>query len=272
MDKPLNILLVDNDPAQLRTLSLYLESEGLSVCATTDPLEATNLVRGKTYDLLVVDLMMPEMDGIELVKACRHIQKNLSAILITGHIDKMDQYGSDIGLYFKTVLPKPLDIDLLIEEISKSTRYGGNDMSTKEIQEKLVEDMQSWMKIEDAAVSSTGAIIEKTDNPVIRMVMEIIQRDSLMHRRVQEFIKDTLVKEPVVMTTDELADVWEMIEKHIEIEKKTIDTARDALEALKGKKMVVQEYLLNYLLVDEQKHDSLLETLAMIKKGMYPYG
>jgi hypothetical protein len=63
-----------------------------------------------------------------------------------------------------------------------------------------------------------------------------------------------------------------MIEKHIEIEKKTIDTAKTALEAIKDRKMVVQEYLLNYLLTDERKHDALLETLETIKKGMYPYG
>jgi len=272
MEKSLNILLVDNDPAQLRTLSLYLESEGLSVCATTNPSEATELVRGSNYDLLIADLMMPEMDGIELIKACRDIQNKLPAILITGHNDKLEQYGKEVERLFRAVLPKPLDIDLLVEEIEKSTRYGGREMSTKEIQEKLSEDMMSWMKIEDAAVSSTGAIIQKTDNPVIRMVMEVIQRDSLMHHRVQEFIKNTLEKEPVVLTTDEMADVWELIERHIEIEKRTIETAKNAIEALKGKKMVVQEYLLNYLLIDEEKHDKLLESLSMIKKGMYPYG
>ena len=36
--------------------------------------------------------------------------------------------------------------------------------------------------------------------------------------------------------------------------------------------MVVQEYLLDYLRMDEQKHDKILETLGTIKKGMYPYG
>ncbi|TKJ42159.1 hypothetical protein CEE37_00340 [candidate division LCP-89 bacterium B3_LCP] len=145
-------------------------------------------------------------------------------------------------------------------------------MSTKEIQENLATDMDHWMQIEDAAVASTGAIIEKTGNPVVRLVMEIIQRDSLMHHRIQEFIKDTITREPVSLTPDELADVWTMVEKHIEIEKKTVETAENAIDSIKDKKMVVQEYLLNYLLIDEKKHDSLLATLETIKKGMYPYG
>ncbi len=145
-------------------------------------------------------------------------------------------------------------------------------MSTKEIQKNLASEMDQWMRVEDAAVASTGAIIEKTANPVIRLVMEIIQRDSLMHHRVQEFIKKTLEETPVVMTPEELSDVWTMVEKHIEIEKKTVDMATAAIESIKDKKMVVQEYLLNYLLFDERKHDALLDTLNLIKKGMYPYG
>jgi len=46
----------------------------------------------------------------------------------------------------------------------------------------------------------------------------------------------------------------------------------DSLEAIKGRKMVVQAYLLKHLLQDERKHDAILEMLSTIKKGMYPYG
>ncbi len=59
---------------------------------------------------------------------------------------------------------------------------------------------------------------------------------------------------------------------HIELEKKTVELANEAKAALMGKKMVVQEYLIDYLLVDEEKHNHVLENLSTIKKGMYPYG
>jgi len=145
-------------------------------------------------------------------------------------------------------------------------------MSTKETQDHLVRVMQSWQHIEDAAVKQTGRIGDKTSNPIVRMVMEIIQRDSQMHNRVQGFIADSLTKHTVTLTPDELADVWDMIEEHIELERKTVQMAEEALAALKGKKMVVQEYLLHYLLEDENKHNHILEALSTIKKGMYPYG
>ena len=62
-------------------------------------------------------------------------------------------------------------------------------MSTKEIQEKLVDNMRRWHKIENASVASTGKVIEKTENPIIRIVMEIIQRDSQFHYRVQDLFE-----------------------------------------------------------------------------------
>jgi hypothetical protein len=145
-------------------------------------------------------------------------------------------------------------------------------MSTKEIQEKIVDNMRHWQKIEDASIASTGNIFEKTNNIVVRLVMEIIQRDSMMHHRVQELIADSLERKSVVLSPDDLGQVWDMIEKHIELEKKTVKYAKEALEALKGKKMMVQEYLLNYLLEDENKHNKLLDDLETLKKGMYPYG
>ena len=145
-------------------------------------------------------------------------------------------------------------------------------MSQKKVQEEILATMQAWQKIENAAVASTGQVIEKTENPIVRLVMEIIQRDSQMHYRIQEFIADSVSTKTVTLTPEELGDVWGMIEQHIELEKKTVALAQQSLNALKGSKMVVQEYLLHYLLEDENKHNNILKQLETIKKGMYPYG
>jgi hypothetical protein len=145
-------------------------------------------------------------------------------------------------------------------------------MSTKDIQEQIVQNMKNWKKIENASVASTGKVIEKTENPIVRLVMEIIQRDSQMHYRIQDLIIDTLEKSTVSLTPEELGDVWDLVENHIDLEKKTIELAKSSLEALRGRKMVIQEYLLDYLRIDEEKHNAILETLSTIKKGMYPYG
>jgi hypothetical protein len=143
-------------------------------------------------------------------------------------------------------------------------------MTTKEKQEKITAQMKTWQKLEDAAVTQTAKILELVEHPLIRAVMEIIQRDSQMHRRVQQLIVDSWEKERINVCTDELAAVWEAIEQHIQIERKTIELAQAGLAEIKNTNSVVQQYLLSYLLADEQKHDKLLADLDLIKRKMYP--
>lgn len=121
------------------------------------------------------------------------------------------------------------------------------------------------------SVASTGQVIEQTGNPLIRLVMEIIQSDSQMHHRVQAFIANSLEREAIALTPDQLTEVWSSIEKHIEIERQMVRYVEEALNSIRGRKMLVQEYFLNYLHNDEKKHEALLEALEGIKGGMYPY-
>jgi bacterioferritin (cytochrome b1) len=145
--------------------------------------------------------------------------------------------------------------------------------SKKAVQEELVANMQAWRKIENQSVASTSHVMEKTENPIVRLVMEIIQRDSQMHYQVQGWIAESLTGRAVTLTPEEIGEVWELIEEHIELEKKTVDLAEEAIALIGGSKgMQLQSYLLEYLLEDERKHNRILERLESIQKGMYPYG
>jgi len=142
-------------------------------------------------------------------------------------------------------------------------------MSTKEKQARLVEILKTWQQIESRSMAQCGEIAERTANPVIRLVMEIIRRDSAMHHRVQQFVVDSIEKEAVSLTVEDLEGVWGAIEAHIEAERETERLIGEARKALEGTKDVVQQYLLTYLAADERKHDELLEGLNLIKRGMY---
>jgi len=143
---------------------------------------------------------------------------------------------------------------------------------TKEMQESMISDLEEWQKVENATIASTGEVMASTDNPVVRIVMEIIQQDSLMHHRVQAFIRQTLDGTAIRLTPEDLEAIWDQIEKHVELEQKTIELAEKTLESIEGKYMVIQQYLLEYLLEDEAKHTNMLRRLDEIKRKMYPYG
>lgn len=143
--------------------------------------------------------------------------------------------------------------------------------TTKQIQEELMTSMKQWQKIEDNSVESCARVIESTDHPLIKMVMEIIMNDSKMHYKVQGMIMKSL-EEPIPLTPDDMTEVWEGLEKHMKLEKQMVGHVEQTLNDVKKRKMMIPEYLLNYLYTDEIKHNSLLSLLEGIKKGMYPYG
>ena len=134
--------------------------------------------------------------------------------------------------------------------------------------EELKDTLRQWQELEDQTIEQTTAIAFKSQNALVKLVMEIIRHDSAMHRRVQQAMLDSLEKEAFTLTPEELADVWDMIEKHAEMEKATIVLAE---KAKRNCRLFVLRHLLTYLIDDEQKHDRLLSQLEDFKRQLYPY-
>ncbi len=131
--------------------------------------------------------------------------------------------------------------------------------------EKMVELLRSWQGLERDAVNTTAEIMETTDNALIRQIMEIIRNDSVQHHRVQQFIIDHMTRKPVQLTPADLAEIWAKIEAHDEVERKTIELAKELREACTDP---VARILLDYLIVDEQKHDTIIGQLEELKRHM----
>ena len=114
----------------------------------------------------------------------------------------------------------------------------------------------------------TAELMEKTDNLLVRQILEIIRNDSVQHHRVQQFIIDSLTKTPVSLRPGDLADIWTEIEKHDAAEREVIELGKKLRDECT---LFVQKSLLDYLIYDEEKHDMLLGELEKFKKNLYPY-
>lgn len=131
--------------------------------------------------------------------------------------------------------------------------------------EEMVAVLREWQGLERQAMNDTAEIMEKTSSPLIRIVMEIIRHDSLMHHRVEQFLIDSVTKEAVTVTRDDIVAVWDRLEEHDRAERRTIEMA----EALRKKAWSpVHKLLLDYLLREEGKHDSLIAQLDAFKKEL----
>lgn len=82
---PLSILIVDDDQGILNTLSALFQGMGCAVTVTTDAFDAyTILMRGR-IDLLIVDMRMPQISGLEFIRKGKDIKPMLRAILMTAY-------------------------------------------------------------------------------------------------------------------------------------------------------------------------------------------
>jgi len=142
-------------------------------------------------------------------------------------------------------------------------------VTVAEQMDKMVAVLREWQGIERKSVEQTSEIMESTSNSYVRLIMELIRHDSLMHHRVQQFLIDTLTRDAISLTPEELAVVWDKIEAHDQAEKRVIELAQ---ELKQGTWSVLQKQLVDYLATDEAKHDELMEQLGKVKRGMYPYG
>ncbi len=134
--------------------------------------------------------------------------------------------------------------------------------------EQLKQTLRDWQKIEDGSIAHATEIIGKTQNVLIRLVMEIIQHDSVIHKRVQQAILDSLEKESFTLRPEELAEIWDSLKAHDDAEKKAIELAENAS---RNCPLVAQRQLLEYLIEDERKHDRLMGHLENFKRQLYPY-
>src|SRR5881409_303802 len=82
---PAKLLIVDDERAQMAALCDTLEREGYFTTGFTSAKEALGMLRERKFDLLLTDLMMPEMDGITLLRAAQQVDRNLVGIVMTGH-------------------------------------------------------------------------------------------------------------------------------------------------------------------------------------------
>lgn len=115
-----NILVVD-DEARIRTIiKKYAEFEGHTVSEACDGMEAVSLCRRNSYDIIIMDIMMPELDGFS---ACREIRKNSQTpiIMLSARGEEYDKInGFELGIDDYVVKPfSPKELMLRIDAVMK---------------------------------------------------------------------------------------------------------------------------------------------------------
>ena len=113
------ILLVDDEKDFLDVMSERIEARGMDVTTADSAKKALESVEKGGYDAIILDLMMPGMDGLQALKAIKKKNPDLQVILLTGHAT-IEKGIEAMKLGAMDFLEKPADLDKLTDIIKKA--------------------------------------------------------------------------------------------------------------------------------------------------------
>jgi DNA-binding NtrC family response regulator len=113
------VLLVDDEVDFLDTLSERMRNRGMEVSTSSSGKEALKKVEQESYDVIILDLMMPEVDGLDALRILKEKKPDLQVILLTGHAT-VEKGIEAMKLGAIDFLEKPADINQLTEKIKKA--------------------------------------------------------------------------------------------------------------------------------------------------------
>jgi NADH:ubiquinone oxidoreductase subunit E len=116
------ILVVDDEPVVVKSCERILIPEGYLVDSAADGKEAMKKLGHASYDLVISDIKMPDMDGIELLKWIRDSKLETEVVLITGY-PSQESIKEALSLRIIDYLPKPFSPALLVEVARKAMEF-----------------------------------------------------------------------------------------------------------------------------------------------------
>jgi hypothetical protein len=135
--------------------------------------------------------------------------------------------------------------------------------------EELAKILKDWQNLEDSTISFAEDLMRKSNNDFVKVIMEMIKRDSEKHKAMQQFAIDHLTKRAIEIAPQDLVPLGDVLDRHLQAEAKSMGLANAAITKSKD---FFANFIINYLMADEIKHHEMLTRLEQIKGQVYPYG
>ena len=167
--KNIKVLIVDDEERFRENTRTMLERRGFTVTAVGDGVQAVDAVKANGFDVVVLDIKMPRMDGHTALAEIRKIRADLPVIMLTGHGTPESMLSGLQGGVFD-FLNKPCELELLARTIRSAAERGGKPMTEQEaLVQHVMVPLSSFSSIRyDRTVGEAVAVLldsfSKTDN------------------------------------------------------------------------------------------------------------
>lgn len=199
------ILAVDDNPKNLKVLAALLSNHSYLVDYAFSGIEALKLIENENYDVILLDIMMPEMDGFETCEKIRQVEKNkdIPVIFLTARTETDSiTRGFQVGGY--DYVTKPFRSDELLARVRTHVELKRHRDKQKEmnrwleekVEERTQELSQAKLKLEKANRELTS--LDHAKNEFLRMINHEIRTPLNAILGFTTFLKDELKSHPVL--------------------------------------------------------------------------
>jgi len=158
-EEAMRVLIVDDDPPSRKMTAFLLQEEGYTVLSAEDGQQALEIIEHEQPDLIILDVMMPRVDGLEV---CRRVRQHLNVpiIILSAKGETSDRVlGLDLGA--DDYLPKPFEPAELLARV-KALKRRAEAFASPAPQERLTVGDVTIDAVTNRAIMADGRVIEMT--------------------------------------------------------------------------------------------------------------
>lgn len=134
---PMRVLVVDDDRAIREFMQTFLSKDGIEVQTLDDPSLVADEIKTGGYHMVVLDLMMPEIDGVEVLRRIRHVDKDVAVVIFTGY-PTLETAVQSMKLDAVDYLKKPFNPEDFREVVDRVMRKKGLSRSPEESLHRVI--------------------------------------------------------------------------------------------------------------------------------------
>ncbi len=169
-DKSINVLIVDDEKEACKILDIFLTKSGFETDAAFNGVEALKRFKEKNYALVLLDVRMPGMDGIEVLKRIRRENSDCVVIMLTA-VDDVDTALMTIKEGANDFLRKPVELHELKHSVESQLEKRALKLENRFYQTRLEDKVEEQTK----SLSELNAYLKRTNLEIVRALAEAIE-------------------------------------------------------------------------------------------------
>lgn len=182
------ILIVEDEKPISDILKFNLEKEGYKTKQAFDGEEGLNLAKSEDFDLVLLDVMLPKMDGFQVLRELRVVKKNIPILLVTAREDEIDKVlGLELGA--DDYITKPYSVRELIARVKANLRRNISEAFTAD------NDNSNIIKMGRLIINSERYEVTKDGNPIDLTRREFELLEYLAKKPEKIFSREALLEQ-----------------------------------------------------------------------------